>query len=248
MQPYYLYKIVNTVNHKIYIGVTKHPSRRWSGHIHKSSKCPKLRNAIKKYGKDKFSMQILCIGEKEYILDLEEKLIKSYNSVEDGYNIHRGGLLFSSEHFLKNTSKLEPVYAKGFWFPSREHALNSLNITDDVFRRMKRQGLLTKLGWEDNIKPSTKHVYVLGFWFRSVDIASDVLNISRTSAWRYSKLPDGGLVKFKNKEPARVANSKPVEVYGVRYDSIKDACKATGIPKRTFYRRLKANHPDFKLI
>ena len=246
-KPYCLYKIINNFDSKVYIGVTKDPMRRWHSHVSPKSKCPKLRNAIQKYGRDNFEMVILCIGIKPYILGLEKKLITSYNSTKEGYNVHEGGKELSSEHFIKNSKKLEPVYAKGFWFPNREQALASLNITDDVFRRWSRQGKLETFGWGKEYGPSAKPLYVSGFWFLSVDHAASVLGISRSSAWRMSKLDDGGLVLIKNTESQRKAVRKRVSVYGQIYESVNEARLALGVSKRTFSRRLQ-NHPDFKIL
>ena len=60
--------------------------------------CPKLDNAIKKYGKESFSWVVLETIESTSIeflyteLDkLEEKYIKKYNSFADGYNCTSGG-------------------------------------------------------------------------------------------------------------------------------------------------------------
>jgi predicted GIY-YIG superfamily endonuclease len=42
----YLYKIVNLVNDKIYVGVTKYPEKRFREHCHKNSSCTKLKRAM----------------------------------------------------------------------------------------------------------------------------------------------------------------------------------------------------------
>ena len=85
MNKHYLYCIKNLINNKEYIGSSKEPARRFSEH--ERSKSP-LGQAIQYFGTDAFSFDIICIGEKNFITDLEIKMIKAANSlVPNGYNI-----------------------------------------------------------------------------------------------------------------------------------------------------------------
>lgn len=60
-----IYLIVNTVNNKKYVGqTTQKLSKRINDHFSKAfrdPKCPKIGNAIKKYGKDAFKVVTLKI-------------------------------------------------------------------------------------------------------------------------------------------------------------------------------------------
>ena len=47
-----IYKIENLINHKVYIGQSKHIERRWAEHCHPSAKSL-ISKAIKKYGKNR---------------------------------------------------------------------------------------------------------------------------------------------------------------------------------------------------
>ena len=82
-----IYKIENLINHKVYIGQSIHIERRWKEHCANSTSSV-ISKAIKKYGKENFSFQILeeCLEE-----DLDEKeiyYIKKFNCiVPNGYNI-----------------------------------------------------------------------------------------------------------------------------------------------------------------
>ena len=82
-----IYKIENLINHKVYIGQSIHIEKRWQQHCQPSSDSV-IAKAIKKYGKENFSFQILEECSEQ---DLDEKelfYIKSYNSlVPNGYNI-----------------------------------------------------------------------------------------------------------------------------------------------------------------
>lgn len=96
----YIYKIVNKINTKSYIGQTIQPlHKRWSEHCNNSSCCIVLKNAIKKYGKENF--ELLIIEEIDYenkelikiILNEKEMLYinKENTLIPNGYNILKGG-------------------------------------------------------------------------------------------------------------------------------------------------------------
>lgn len=89
----HLYKITNTMNDMVYIGVTKNPNARMNAHA--CLKIPTksiIKNAIKKYGRDKFTLQVLVTSTQEYCYELERKAIEAYNTLKpNGYNICTGG-------------------------------------------------------------------------------------------------------------------------------------------------------------
>lgn len=82
-----IYKITNLINEKVYIGQSIHIERRWQEHCQPSSRSL-IGRAIKKYGKENFSFQILEECREEQLDKLEEEYISKYNSVvPNGYNI-----------------------------------------------------------------------------------------------------------------------------------------------------------------
>lgn len=93
----YIYRILNKLTKKCYIGETKciDVSRRWNQHrqtIEINKGCPALRDAVKKYGIDnfEFSVLIICFDDERFKYEIE--YIKKYNSVvPNGYNITNGG-------------------------------------------------------------------------------------------------------------------------------------------------------------
>lgn len=88
-----IYLITNLVNNKVYVGQTWKPIKyRWQQHYHKERTCVKLNNAIKKYGKDNFKLELLAQCSSQEVADyLEIFFIKEYNSTKTGYNIRLGG-------------------------------------------------------------------------------------------------------------------------------------------------------------
>ena len=83
-----IYKVTNTINYKVYIGQDKNnnPNYLGSGYL--------IKKSIKKYGKENFIKEVLCVCNS--IDDLNEKerfYIKKFNSTDKniGYNISIGG-------------------------------------------------------------------------------------------------------------------------------------------------------------
>lgn len=93
-----VYKITNTINNKIYIGLTTQSvERRWIQHkcyAKKNVNTP-LYNALRMYGFDAFTIEVLYTGESlEDIQGMEQKLILQLGSqvkLGKGYNVSYGG-------------------------------------------------------------------------------------------------------------------------------------------------------------
>ena len=93
-----VYKIINTITGDFYVGSSKNVKRRWREH-----KCPSRWNKyknnpmyldMKKFGVDKFELEILIEVEIEQLKEVEqqfiEKLQPTYNSIRaDGWDIER---------------------------------------------------------------------------------------------------------------------------------------------------------------
>ena len=93
---YCVYVHTNTINNKKYIGLTKQPPElRWgSNGRNYQDKCPVFWCAIKKYGWEAFSHEIVASDlTKREACDLEIELIEKYRTQEReyGYNMLAGG-------------------------------------------------------------------------------------------------------------------------------------------------------------
>ena len=90
---YYVYKHTSPTG-KIYIGITQqHPTKRWGGGANQDYNTH-FYNAIKKYGWDSFTHEVLFEGlSREEALEKEKELIQQYDSSNrnKGYNISPGG-------------------------------------------------------------------------------------------------------------------------------------------------------------
>mgnify|MGYP003351799695 CR=1 FL=1 len=121
MKYYTIYKITNNINGKYYIGkhITNDPYDIYMG----SGKA--IRNAIKKYGKENFSKEILCLANTEEEMNLLEEKFVDYND-DMCYNMNvggKGGWKYVNENQLSNTPEMlkrKSEKMKEFWTEERK--------------------------------------------------------------------------------------------------------------------------------
>lgn len=203
MENFYLYKIINSVNDKVYIGMTSKPEIRFKQHLQKNSTCTKLKHAISKHGKDNFEMVILCVGTEDYIIDLEYKAIIAYDSIENGYNLvlgnpKTGGTLLPKEtkdkisaglnkYYAENIAwnsgiiigrrkEYDPHYVSGFWFPHLDDANEILGIKFSTLYKWRKEGTLGEVQHLSKDNDKDRPCYVGGFWFDTLNRACYSLN------------------------------------------------------------------------
>lgn len=132
MIKFYVYKITNLINNKIYIGKSINPAKRWASHIYtaknKSNKGGYkqliLHKAICKYGSDNFKIEIIAeYDSDDQSLEGEKFFIKKFksNDLSVGYNLTEGGegtcgYKLTDEHkkniSIKNSGKNNGQYGK----------------------------------------------------------------------------------------------------------------------------------------
>ena len=109
-----IYKITNKVNGKSYIGQTRYSLEfRWRQHIHKKDNTY-FHNAIKKYGVENFSIEILEECEVSKLNEREIFYIAKLNTFKEGYNLTIGGdgnrrLLLDNAY-----DEIKDLYLSGF--------------------------------------------------------------------------------------------------------------------------------------
>lgn len=116
-----IYKIVNDVNDKLYVGMTNQQlSVRWKAHLRsledyragKYNHQTKLYKAMDKYGSDKFHIepiQLYETNDRNELGEYEKFWISELDTVENGYNISPGGgggPLFKGHKHSEKTKKL----------------------------------------------------------------------------------------------------------------------------------------------
>lgn len=111
----FIYKITNLINGKIYIGqTTRSVEVRFRYHCYNSKSRSLIRNAINKYGKENFKIEL--IKECNSIIELNEQeiyYIKTHNSLTpNGYNIQKGGYIRDSMRGKKHSIKTRRLMSK----------------------------------------------------------------------------------------------------------------------------------------
>lgn len=112
----YVYKIINTINRKSYIGITKNIESRFNFHRTRYNKSSKkeytekpLYKAFRKHGIENFKFLVLYTGlTVSEAKSKEVELIKKFRTLthENGYNITKGGDWRSNSGENNNTTKL----------------------------------------------------------------------------------------------------------------------------------------------
>lgn len=100
-----VYLITNLVNNKKYVGISNDIRQRWNAHkqaalneTYTEHNTP-LHRAIRKYGIDNFSLEILEeVKDSSQLNDREIYWIQYYNSYNEGYNLTVGGKHVSGEN------------------------------------------------------------------------------------------------------------------------------------------------------
>lgn len=100
----YIYVITNTVNNKQYVGQTNAPHRRWIEHKYLGKHVPNqytsyLYQAMRKYGTNSFSFQILERVQLSQMEEKEKEWITTLNTMApNGYNLTSGGKLLCGDN------------------------------------------------------------------------------------------------------------------------------------------------------
>lgn len=226
---YFLYKITNTVNDKVYIGITGDPKRRKYEHLRKKSGSFSLvRLAVNKYGADNFTFEVLVEGHKQYITDLEPKAILLYESRLHGYNLQSGGSPDRGSK-VKHRSDDKPVCAMGFWFPNNRVAIEALGINRKTFYKWRKEGTLhleaRQLKAVERPERGSKE---------------DTANRSVSMQGKNSGA-DNGMFGRKN-----TSRSRPVLIEGALYESITEAVGQTQYTKSQIEKRIKKGAEGFQ--
>lgn len=139
-----IYKIENLINHKIYIGQSVNPEKRWKQHCKRKKENYKslINEAINKYGKENFSFEIL--GWYEDYNNKEKEFIAQYRTIVPyGYNIcpggeeppHYNGEKHPSSKISEETAKKVIKQLKDWRIPKKTIISNN-KITQDICRHI----------------------------------------------------------------------------------------------------------------
>lgn len=133
----FIYKIINSVNEKIYIGQTKKSiQKRWVAHKHaiNSGKgCPLLARAVNAHGEDKFSIELVEECDDDQLNQKEKEYIEQFKCLApNGYNADAGGKPGGTFKGHKHT--LETIAR---WKETMKDTLESKEYRENISRGLK---------------------------------------------------------------------------------------------------------------
>ena len=169
-----IYKVINLINNKVYIGLTKQTleKRKHQHELHANKKpIMVLHYAIRKYGKENFSWEIIkqC-NNLEELNKSEKEFINLFNSTkkENGYNRTTGGenpvmtLETRKKMSLSQKKRYEDPMVKKQWSefmklvcknnPITQETKNKIGLSNSISLKGKKQSKETK----EKRKQSTK--------------------------------------------------------------------------------------------
>lgn len=135
----FIYLVTNSINGKMYVGQTiKTPTKRWNEHCSEAKICRDdnyFHNAIRKYGKDAFTVKVLESNiPKNMLNDRESFWIAKYKTFGNGYNLTSGGgqAFFVSAETRTRIGNSVRGEKNGFY--GRKHNLTTLGTCKRVYQ------------------------------------------------------------------------------------------------------------------
>lgn len=145
-----IYKIINKINGKMYIGSAVDIQKRWIKHKSDLRKnkhhSKKLQNSWNKYGEQNFIFEIVeeCEKNKDLLLSKESYYFILYDTVKNGYNcaIKAGSPMFGKKHSEETKKKISKSN-KG-----RKHS-------EETREKLKKRNLNNKYNFGKKHSPET---------------------------------------------------------------------------------------------
>jgi group I intron endonuclease len=218
----YIYKTTNLLNNRVYIG-KKHksifdPTYYGSGVI--------LNEAIKKYGKENFKIELLDWADNIKKLNyLEKYYILQLTDVYDLYNISKGG--DGGDTTSSHPNKIEIVNNRK---KNLKNWHNNLSEEEKIKRGKKISA--SKKGKSNGHEGFTQSDKTIE------KIRKSNIEFDRANNPEWKKAHSDAMAKRKGKP--LVKKYKPVTVDDVEYPSIKDAMAALNIKHRAIFYKLSS--------
>lgn len=146
-----IYKIINKINEKIYIGCTIYSlKKRFEEHCFRCLKTninTKLCNSIRKYGIENFNIELIKTCDLSKIYDEEKKVISEYNSFSDGLNCTLGGEgCLGYKHSAEVRKKISDIIKNGKSHKNKTYE----DIYGEQFEKEKnKRKISVKKNWDD---------------------------------------------------------------------------------------------------
>jgi len=150
---YKIYLIINLLNFKKYVGITKYTlEERFLQHTKRGFI---LTEAIKKYGKDKFSIELIEeVETSERAYELEQYYIKQYNTkAPNGYNLTDGGdglygVVISEEDRKRRSAVMKKLHKE------KRTGMHGKNHSEETKKKMSDASKGKEKPWLVGVKKS----------------------------------------------------------------------------------------------
>lgn len=247
-----VYRILNKINRKLYIGETMqaNPNDRWMQHKRHAIKdefgCRALYGAMKKYGIENFEFKILFFCFNEDVEKYEIEMIEKLNTIApNGYNILKGGKGggFVGKKHSEETKKRLSESVKKRYENVNEREKMSIIIKNSMKGVNIREKMMKSEKWKKAVEE--KRVGAGGRIDKS--ISENIKEKIRESVKRYYE--NGGETSKVNIEKHREAMAKSCGIKVGQYDSnnkllgtyisANEAARQTGVPRSTIQNAIK---------
>lgn len=173
-----IYKIINLINNKVYIGQPVNIEKRWYGHkqdlIKQYHNNKHLQNAWNKYGENSFKFEVIEECNEEELNEREIYWIDYYGGCnsENTYNQRAGGLSGGKlsentkekiSNTLKEKSYAHPVWNKGLTKETDERVAKNSQATSNYYKNgmsleiRKKISKTVKQRWNEGIYNNVDH-------------------------------------------------------------------------------------------
>lgn len=174
-----IYKITNLINGKMYIGQTIGDiSKRFIGHANHKSRSG-IRGAIKKYGRENFTIEVIDVANSQDELNAKEKYWVEYLDTisPNGYNLMEGGGNSGSRSAETRNKMKKANSGRKHWLGKKHENATKEKISSSN-RNCGPKGKINKYkgvyeckgGWRAIIYIKRKQIY-LGKFENEVDAA-----------------------------------------------------------------------------
>lgn len=255
----YIYKITNRISGKIYIGKTvQHdPIARWKEHKYMFRQikggCPALRDAVRKYGLDAFTFEILIICFDDDCNRFEQEYIKKYDCiVPNGYNILDGGQggagFRGKKHSVETIEKIQTSMKK--WYDDPEYIARLSENTRLQMANVDRKEFGKKVAESEKYKLAVKEGRVGGRAHKDGAPSIETKEKIRNSVLKYfEEKGEGNKCNIENhREAMAKAKGRKVDQfdkdgnYIKTYVSIAEAARETNVKKGSIQFVLKGQY------
>ena len=254
----YIYRILNKLTKKCYIGETKCKDVIWRWNQHKqkieiNKGCPALRDAVKKYGIDnfEFSVLIICFDDERFKYEIE--YIKKYNSVvPNGYNLTNGGEgggFQGKTHTeeVKNgiKNKLKQKYIDNPELKEQMSERNKIVMSNPEIREKIKNGILNSKKWKKVVENMRNGSHKNSGEATNNKHSEEAKNKISESLKKYHAnnviIVNNINVQKDNKLGTKIKQYDMNNNLLNEYTSISDASRKTSVPKSSLLVHLKDN-------